>query len=130
MATRMTLLALAFGVSACAAPTDPGRPDLEGAWSGSVEQPEVHLELTLTRRTGGLAPAGFEGSGTLWGAGPRVDLVVSGTALGDSVSLMLEPPGYVPIRFDGAVSQDALRLAGTLDGSGIQALPIVLARTP
>jgi hypothetical protein len=109
---------------------EAGRLDLEGAWTGSVDQPDVHLEVTLARRSAGGRHSTFEGSGTLWGAGPRVDLVVTGTSVGDSVTLMLEPPGYVPIRFDAAATPDGLRLVGTLDGSGIRALPFVLERVP
>jgi hypothetical protein len=130
VAKRTILLGLGIALAACAAPTEVGQLDLQGAWTGSVDQPEVHLELTLARRSAGGTHSTFEGSGALWGAGPRVDLVVTGTAVGDSVSLMLEPPGYVPIRFDAAVSADALRLVGTLDGSGIRALPFVLERVP
>jgi hypothetical protein len=130
VAKRMILLGLGLALAACAAPTEVQQLDLQGAWTGSADQPEVHLEVTLTRRSAGERGGTFEGSGTLWGAGPRVELVVTGSAVGDSVTLMLEPPGYVPIRFDAAASGDALRLVGTLDGSGIRALPFVLERVP
>ncbi len=130
MAKRTIVLGLGLALAACASPTEAGRLDLQGAWTGSVDQPDVHLEVTLARRSAGGGNGTFEGTGTLWGAGPRVDLVVTGTSVGDSVTLMLEPPGYVPIRFDAAASPDALRLVGTLDGSGIRALPFVLERQP
>jgi hypothetical protein len=128
VANRILLLGLGLALAGCAAPTEATRVDLQGAWSGSVDQPEVHLTVTLSRTSGG--PSGqFDGSGQLWGAGPRVDLSVTATVVGDSVTLMLAPPGYVPIRFDASPSPDALQLVGTLDGSGINALPFVLART-
>jgi hypothetical protein len=94
-----------------------------------VDQPEVHLDLMLVRQGQGRV-ARFEGTGTLWGAGPRVDLTVTGTATGDSIALDLTPPGYVPITFAAAVSDGATRLVGTLDGSGIRSLPFVLERQP
>lgn len=95
-----------------------------------MDQPEVNLEVTLVRRGLGQGVTVLEGTGTLWGAGPRVELAVTGTSAGDSVSLTLTPPGYVPIRFDAAVSADALRLVGILEGSGIRGLPFVLERLP
>lgn len=129
MAKGTILLGLALGLVACATPTGPSGPDLQGSWTGSVAQPEVHLDVTLVRQGQGRVVR-FGGSGTLWGAGPRVDLTVTGTAAGDSVALDLAPPGYVPIKFAAAVSDGATRLVGTLDGSGIRSLPFVLERQP
>lgn len=129
MAKATILLGFALGLAACSTPTGPGEPDLQGGWTGSVDQPEVHLDVTLVRRGQGRVIQ-FEGTGTLWGAGPRVDLAVTGTAANDSIALDLTPPGYVPIRFAAAVSDGGARLVGTLDGSGIRSLPIVLERQP
>jgi hypothetical protein len=129
VAKATMLLGFVLGLAACSTPTGPVEPDLQGGWTGSVSQPEVHLDVTLVRRGQGRVLR-FEGSGTLWGAGPRVDLAVTGTATNDSIALDLTPPGYVPIRFAAAVSDGATRLVGTLDGSGITSLPFVLERQP
>jgi hypothetical protein len=129
VAYRTVVFGIALVVAACAGPTEPTVLDLEGAWSGSVDQPEVHLQVTLVRGIGVMA-ARYTGTGTLWGAGPRVEFPVAGIGTRDSISLRLEPDGFVPIRFVAAVAPDGTSLVGMLDGSGIRELPIRLERQP
>jgi hypothetical protein len=132
MRPRISILAplcvALLGLTACSGIADPVQLEtIAGAWAGSTESPDVHLDISVREVTSGMGST-LEGEGQLSGAGPTITVTIRGERGGDEVRLLFSSTDYMPILFTGRIMMEGTRLEGTLLGSGIENLPFALDR--